>query len=76
MIMYMLTSLLYQLYVILVSYLSDIIMPKDLNFNTSALISIELIQENSVLTIIGTTFLCLLALNPRNTLFRYYYAQY
>ena len=48
-------------------------MPQDLlNFSTPASISIESIYENSVQlsleNIIGTTFLCLLGLNPRNTL--------
>ena len=43
MIMYMVTSLLYQLYLILALYLSNIIMPQDLlNFKTSTSISIEL----------------------------------
>ena len=48
-------------------------MPQDLlNFSTSNSISIESILENSVQlsleNFIATTFLCLLGLNPRNTL--------
>jgi len=43
-ILYMVTSVLYQLHLILALYLSNIIMPQDLlNFNISASISIELI---------------------------------
>ena len=84
----MVTSLLYQLYLILALYLSNIIiMPQDLlNFNTSASISIELIIIRKFSpTIIGKYYWNNIPLSIRlksskhsfkQSLFCYYFAQY